>query len=106
MNNRFTALSLFISKISYDLIFYCRSANIREILTGTMCIFGSVKLVELFISKKHLLPNLRIKFEYSDNIKVTEKENLEENDGDITEVCQDVDTLIDNAKKLIQINTK
>lgn len=106
MNNRLVPISLFISKCAYDIVFY-GNKQMSEILVATMCIFGSFKIVELLntisFPKFMVHSNEQIKNDVSVHI-VEQKTNVtNENVGSIIDVVLDVDTMINNSKRLCDV---
>lgn len=100
MNNMYTPIAFIMAKFSYNTIYY-GNVNVSELVSGIMCVLGSWKLIDLFL---YIKPTIT----YSDVTKVVEKdviavENVsEEEQTDITDVCNDADALICNTRQLIE----
>jgi len=76
---------------------------LTKILSGTMCLLGSVKLVELILYGKKLLikkPNdSTIKNDNSSDVE----SDVSETGGELETVYRDVDTMVANTKTLLNI---
>ncbi len=76
---------------------------LSKIVSGTMCLLGSVKLVELILYGKKLLikkPNdSTIKNDNSSDVE----SDVSETGGELETVYRDVDTMVANTKTLLNI---